>query len=230
MNPLVNFLQIGKKFNLGNLTIFVLKKINLQIFSGEFCAIIGPSGSGKSTLMHIMGCLLKPSEGKYFFENKEVSVFNDFQLAEIRNRKIGFVFQAFNLLPKISALANVELPLLYLKNNLKEKKKSKDLAKKKLIELGLENRLEHHPNQLSGGEQQRVAIARALINNPSLILADEPTGNLDSRSGKEIINILKNLNQKGQTIVLVTHDISIAKQAKRIISIKDGRIASDKKQ
>lgn len=201
-----------------------LDNISLTIEKGEFVAIMGPSGSGKSTLLHILGFLDKPTSGEYFFEDRNVINLNENQLADFRNKKIGFVFQAYNLLPRISALKNVALPLIYAGV---EKEKRETLAKKMLKEVGLEDKINHFPNQLSGGQQQRVAIARALVNNPSIILADEPTGNLASSQAKEIMDIFKNLNQKGVTIVLITHEEDIARFAKRIIKIKDGKLINN---
>ncbi|MFC1711996.1 ABC transporter ATP-binding protein [Patescibacteria group bacterium] len=226
MKPLLKLKNISKVFHLDGITVNAVKDVSLDIKMGEFAAIVGPSGSGKSTLMHIIGCLSKPSSGQYFFEDKDISKLSDDQLAEIRNTKIGFVFQSFNLLPRISALSNVELPLIYTR--LKEKV-MKEIALEKLKNVGLEKRVQHHSNQLSGGEQQRVAIARALVNNPKLILADEPTGNLDTKSGKDIIKIFKKLNSQGQTIIIVTHDMDLAKMTNRIIKIVDGVIVKDKK-
>ncbi len=194
--------------------------IDLEIEKGEFAAIIGPSGSGKSTLMHIIGLLDKPDSGDYVLDDKKVSTLKEKQLSKIRNQNIGFVFQSFNLLPKTTALNNVILPLVYRKS--KDRKKQ---AIEKLKIVGLKDRMNHKPNELSGGEQQRVAIARALITNPEIILADEPTGNLDTKSGHEIIDIFKTLNKEGKTIIIVTHEMEIANKARRIIKIRDGKIA-----
>jgi putative ABC transport system ATP-binding protein len=224
MKSLLKLFKIEKTFQLDGVVVRALRGIDIKITGGEFVAIVGPSGSGKSTLMHIIGCLSKPSAGKYWFENHNISDLSDNQLAEIRNRHIGFVFQTFNLLPRVSALENVKLPLIYTKFR---EKKIKKLALEKLTQVGLEKRIDHHPNQLSGGEQQRVAIARALVNNPKLILADEPTGNLDSKSGAEILKMLVGLNKQGQTIIMVTHDLNIAKKAARTIKIVDGQVKSD---
>jgi len=201
--------------------------VSVDIGSGEFIAIIGSSGSGKSTLMHILGCLDKPTTGAYSFQGKSVAKLNDTQLAEIRNKKIGFVFQFFNLLPRTSALKNVELPLLYA--GIKKDERHK-LSEKVLKDLGLAHRLNSTSSQLSGGEQQRVAIARALVNDPSVIFADEPTGNVDSKSSEEIMKLLQTLNKKGNTIVVITHDKEVADYAHRIITIRDGKIISDRKR
>jgi putative ABC transport system ATP-binding protein len=200
-----------------------LFKISLEIYKGEFVAIIGASGSGKSTLMYILGCLDRPSEGKYYLDNIDVSTLEDKELAAIRNKKMGFVFQMFNLLPKASALENVELPLIYSDTeNIRIK------AKNALENVNLANRINHYPNELSGGQQQRVAIARAIVNNPEIILADEPTGNLDTKSSFEVMSIFQQLNKKENTIILITHEPNIAIYAKRIIKISDGKIVSDK--
>jgi putative ABC transport system ATP-binding protein len=209
---------------MGAVDITVLTEISLSIKQGELIAIMGPSGSGKSTLMNIVGCLDRPSAGTYHFENREISTLTDDELAAVRNKKIGFVFQTFNLLPRFSALKNVEIPLIYsgVPSRLRHEQ-----ALPLLERVGLADRVQHKPSELSGGQQQRVAIARALVNNPPLLLADEPTGNLDSRSGEDILNILMDLNQQGVTIVIVTHDKDIATRCKRIIALKDGRIISD---
>lgn len=204
--------------------ITVLTDISLSIQQGELIAIMGPSGSGKSTLMNIVGCLDRPSTGSYHFEDREISMMTDDELAAVRNRKIGFVFQTFNLLPRFSALKNVEIPLIYsgVPSRLR-----REHALPLLEKVGLADRVQHKPSELSGGQQQRVAIARALVNNPPLLLADEPTGNLDSHSGEEILKILTDLNKQGVTIVIVTHDKDVATRCKRIINLKDGRIISD---
>jgi len=211
--------NITKVYKMDGIEVQALGGVSLNIGEGEFVSIMGPSGSGKSTLMHTIGCLDTPSSGKVFLEGKEISKFSEEQLAEIRNQKIGFVFQQFNLLARTSALENVALPLTYtpLKENERQRK-----AQEVLAEVGLSDRLGHFPSQLSGGEQQRVAIARALVNNPAIILADEPTGNLDSKSGKEIMGILKNLHQKGHTVIVVTHDPNVASRAERTIELRDG--------
>ncbi|MBI2594086.1 ABC transporter ATP-binding protein [Candidatus Curtissbacteria bacterium] len=203
-----------------------LKEVSLEIKRGEFVAIVGPSGSGKSTLMHILGCLDKPISGQYFFKGQRVSKLTQDKLAQIRNQEIGFVFQTFNLLPRTSAAKNVQLPLIYAGVGKKEREIK---ATKLLVKVGLEDKLQSMPNQLSGGQQQRVAIARALVNNPSIIFADEPTGNLDSQSSLEIMNIFRKLNNQGNTIVIITHEATIANFAKRIITIRDGQIEKDKK-
>lgn len=207
----------------GQERVAALNTVNISISKGEFVAIIGASGSGKSTMMNILGMLDRPSQGTYFFENREVNNLSDRELAEIRNKKIGFVFQSFNLLPKTSALENVELPLIY-----SDRKEIGGMAATALEKVGLGDRLSHKPNELSGGQQQRVAIARALVNEPEIIFADEPTGNLDSRSGEEIMDLFMKLNAEGKTLVLITHDQKIADKARRVIHIKDGAIIEDK--
>lgn len=217
--------NITKAYKSGNVETRVLKGISFSIAEGEFIAIIGPSGSGKSTLMHILGCLDAPTSGQYFFGEKDISQLSDDELADIRKKKIGFVFQAFNLLPRATVLRNVVLPLAYANVPKAEREK---IAKEALINAGLdEGRFHHLSNQLSGGEMQRVAIARALVNNPSLILADEPTGNLDSKTGEIVLETFRNLNKQGRTIVLITHEKYIADKAKRKISLKDGEIIED---
>lgn len=220
----INLNKVSKKYEMGEEEFYALKDISLKINKGEFVAIVGPSGSGKSTLMHIIGLLDKPSSGEVFLEGKEVHNLSEIKQAELRNKHIGFIFQVFNLLSRTSALENVEMPLIY---SGVVKKERDERAIKVLKIVGLQDKLQNKPSQLSGGQQQRVAIARALVNNPSLILADEPTGNLDSKSGEEILSLLDKLNKKGNTIVVVTHDSDIAQRAKKVITIKDGKILSD---
>ena len=221
---LINLSDIYKIYNVGGEEVRALDGVNLKINNNEYLAIMGPSGSGKSTMMNMIGCLDTPTSGLYLFEGEEVHIMDDGQLASIRNRKIGFVFQTFNLLPKATALHNVEIPLVYA--NIKKDKRI-EMAHKALENVGLGDRMHHKPNELSGGQRQRVAIARALVNNPSIILADEPTGNLDSKSGHEIMGILDELHAQGNTIILVTHEDAIAKHAKRTIRLFDGKITED---
>ena len=218
--------SLKRFFQVGSEKVEALKGIDLSVEKGEFLSIIGPSGSGKTTLMNIIGCLDTPSSGSYYLNNKLVNDLNDDELAFIRNREIGFVFQSFHLLAKNSALNNVLLPLKYAGINHDE---AHVLAKNVLDKVGLSDRLNHAPSELSGGQQQRVAIARALVNKPSIIFADEPTGNLDSQTGDDVMNLFKELNSQGQTIILITHEEDIARQSKRIINIKDGLIESDRK-
>jgi len=221
--PLLELNNIGKTYITGDLETEVLKDVNIHIEEGEFVAIMGPSGSGKSTLMHILGLLERPTTGSYFFAGKNVNSLSDEELAHLRNQEIGFVFQAFNLLARTSVLDNVKLPLIYSQN----KKRMDERARKVLKSVGLDHRLEYFTNQISGGEKQRVAIARALVNEPAVIFADEPTGNLDSKSGVQVMGILQDLNASGKTIILVTHETFTAEHAQRIIRVHDGHIIED---
>lgn len=220
---MIELSDITKSFGIGDAHVKILKDIDLKIEKGDFLAIMGPSGSGKSTLMNILGFLDKPTSGKFIFKGKDVSKLNDNQLAKFRSGEIGFVFQAFNLLPKTSVINNVRMPMMYADKHLSEKDQIAR-AKKLIKSVGLAHRENHLTNQLSGGEKQRVAIARALVNDPEIILADEPTGNLDSLSGKQVMKILSDLNKKGKTIILVTHDRGTSEYAKRIIRVMDGKI------
>lgn len=221
---LIEIKDLRKTYIMGEMEVEALRGVDLTIAANEFVSIMGPSGSGKSTLMNILGCLDTPSSGQYLFDSIDISSRTDDELSEIRNQKIGFIFQTFNLLPKMDALQNVELPLMYSGI---EKKQRKELARKALQRLGLESRMNHKPNELSGGQRQRVAIARALVTNPGIILADEPTGNLDTKTGSEIMAIFRELHQEGNTIILITHEPEIAEQAERGIIIRDGLITMD---
>ena len=222
---MIEISNMSKIYRIGNVEVKALYDVSLTIKQHEFVSIIGPSGSGKSTLMNMIGCLDVATKGEYYLDGVEVSRLNDEQLADIRNHKIGFIFQGFNLLQKLTAVENVELPLIYQGLHTKERY-DKSIEALKLV--GLEDRALHRPTELSGGQQQRVAIARALVGSPPIILADEPTGNLDSKSGKEIMRMLKELHQKGNTIVLITHDNEIAMQAERVIRLQDGEIIEDR--
>jgi len=224
MEPLITIKDIGRKYVIGSETIHALKSVSLSINKGEFVALMGPSGSGKSTLMNILGCLDTPTKGTYILNGIDVSHMSENDLAEVRNSEIGFVFQTFNLLPRNSALENVALPLVYAGVS---KNDRLDRAKKTLENVGLGNRVDHRPNELSGGQRQRVAVARALINNPSIILADEPTGNLDTKTSIEIMGLIEDIHDKGNTIILVTHEEDIALHAHRIVRMRDGLIEND---
>ncbi len=221
---LIRLENIGKRYEIGAEVINALQGVNLSIYKGEFVALMGPSGSGKSTLMNIIGCLDTPSFGTYILNGTNVSERDDDELAEIRNKEIGFVFQTFNLLPRSTSLDNVALPLVYAGFSKAERDRK---AKESLENVGLGNRMSHKPNELSGGQRQRVAVARALVNNPSIILADEPTGNLDTKTSIEIMGLLESIHEKGNTIILVTHEEDIAKHAHRIVRMRDGGIESD---
>lgn len=219
--PMIQISNLMKSYKLGGETVHALNNVSLNILKGEFLAIIGPSGSGKSTLMNMIGCLDRPDSGEYHLDGKEIGKMNDNDLAAIRNQKIGFVFQNFNLLTKLTALENVELPLIYSGIATKERR---EMALESLTKVGLKERAGHLPTQLSGGQQQRVAIARAMVGNPAILLADEPTGALDSKTSLEILQLMKDLNESGNTIILITHDLAIAKQAKRMVRIQDGQL------
>lgn len=218
--------KIARSFKVGNEIVNALRDVSLSIYQNEYVALMGPSGSGKSTLMNILGCLDTPSSGTYILNNHNVSKLNDDELAEIRNSEIGFIFQTFNLLPKYTALENVILPLVYAGYNKQERE---ERAKKVMCDVGLENRMHHKPNEMSGGQRQRVAIARALVNNPAIILADEPTGNLDTRTSIEIMGLFEEIRSKGNTIIIVTHEEDIAKHAHRIVRLRDGYVENDEK-
>lgn len=224
---LIDVQNLKKVYGEEDAMVFALNDLSANVSRGEFAAIMGPSGSGKSTLMNILGCLDRPTSGAYFLDGRDVSKLNKNDLADVRNQKIGFVFQSFNLLPRLSALENVMMPMLYDNNNVLAPGEQRAMAVEVLKSVGLEKRIHHHPNQLSGGQQQRVAIARALINRPPLILADEPTGNLDSKASVEIMDLLHRLHGEGVTIVMVTHEPDIAAHAGRTICVRDGKTVSD---
>ncbi|MEI2400612.1 MULTISPECIES: ABC transporter ATP-binding protein [Paenibacillus] len=224
--PLIRVQNMQHSYTMAGESMAILKGLTFNIDYGEFVAIIGPSGSGKSTLMNMLGCLDVANEGDYFLDGQEIRKLSDNKLAQIRNEKIGFIFQNFNLLPKLSAVENVELPLIYRGMSHRERR---EVARNALVRVGLESRIDHRPSELSGGQQQRVAIARALAGTPPILLADEPTGALDSKTGKEVLEMIKALNEQGHTIILITHDLEIAEQAKRIIRIQDGDLVEDRK-
>lgn len=224
MAEVIRLVDIVKSYIMGDSVVHALDHVNVQIGEGEFTSIMGPSGSGKSTMMNILGCLDRPTSGHYFLRGRDIAGYNDDELAHTRNAEIGFVFQNFNLLPKLTAQVNVALPLVYAGINEEERMVR---AARALESVGLGNRLYHKPNEMSGGQRQRVAIARALVNNPAIIMADEPTGNLDTKSSYEIMDIFKAMNDEGKTIVMVTHEPDIAQQTKRILVMRDGRLVSD---
>lgn len=224
MNPIIDLKDICRSYKMGEEVVHALRNVSLQIYKNQYVALMGPSGSGKSTLMNILGCLDSPSSGKYLLNDIDVSTMADADLAEVRNKQIGFIFQTFNLLPKLSSLENVALPLIYAGIGKSERL---DRAEKALASVGLDDRMLHKPNELSGGQRQRVAVARALVNDPAIILADEPTGNLDTKTSIEIMALFEEIHSKGNTVVLVTHEPDIALYAHRIIRLRDGQLESD---
>ncbi|MNB63357.1 Macrolide export ATP-binding/permease protein MacB [compost metagenome] len=224
--PLIRVENLIHRYTMASESMTILRGLTFTIEMGEFVAIIGPSGSGKSTLMNMLGCLDVATEGDYFLDGQEIRKMSDNKLAQIRNEKIGFIFQNFNLLPKLSAVENVELPLIYRGVSHRERREA---AMQALIRVGLDGRMDHRPSELSGGQQQRVAIARALAGSPPILLADEPTGALDTQTGKEVMQMIKELNSQGHTIILITHDLDIAQQAKRVIRIQDGNLVEDRR-
>ena len=219
---LIEMAELVRVYEMGAEKVYALRGVNMTVDHGEYVAVMGPSGSGKSTLMNIIGCLDTPSSGKYLLDGIPVETMNEDDLAAIRNKKIGFVFQTFNLLARTTALHNVELPLIYARMS---RQARKERAERALLEVGLQDRMHHQPNELSGGQRQRVAIARALVNDPSLLLADEPTGNLDSKTGREILDLFRDLSSRGNSIIMVTHEEDVASEAQRVIHIRDGVIA-----
>ena len=227
MSAIIELDEVRKVYRTGELEVAALRTVSTTILEGEYVAVVGPSGSGKSTLMHILGCLDVPSDGSYLLAGEDVSQMNEAQLAEVRNRRIGFVFQQFNLLPSLSAWRNVELPLMYATTSRHDRRRR---ALEALDKVGLADRAEHRPGQLSGGQQQRVAVARALVTDPAMILADEPTGNLDSTSTHDVLALLDELHDLGRTIVLITHELEVAARAARVISVRDGQVAASSTQ
>jgi len=227
MNTIIQTKNLQKVYGMGDIQVKALAGVDIRISEGEFVAVMGPSGSGKSTLMNILGCLDRPTAGKYYLANEDVSIMNKVQLAAIRNRRIGFIFQSFNLLPRTSALRNVMLPLVYKRGGQLSQKDREEKAMAALESVGLADRADHDPNELSGGQKQRVAIARALVNDPVLVMADEPTGNLDTKTGDEIMRLMHDLHSKGSTILMVTHEPEIAAQTQRTITLVDGLVAVD---